>query len=152
MASQLHDTGEQFVLDYTFPGGVTKPTSLKVGLFDDSTDTLADSDDYGAITTEPTDGNYAQQTISFDGTGFSTAQPQGAGTAWQADSDVDIQFDVTNTTGSVDSYYVVVNYDASGDGTANDHLFWTGDLSQTYDLSNNDTLTLNSGGLGISLD
>lgn len=153
MTTQLHDTGEEFIIDYVFTGGATKPSNLTVGLYDDSTDSLTDSADYdgssGDITTEPSDGNYTPQTISFDSTGFSASDSSGD---WIADNDSTVTFDVTNTTGTVDSYFVLVNFDSddAGDGgTATDHLFWTGDLEQSRDLSQIDQLDVNT--VGVSL-
>lgn len=145
MATQLHDTGEQFIIEYVFTGGVSKPTNVSVGLYNDGTDGLSDSDDYGAITTEPSAGNYAQQTVTFDGTGFSAAQ---SGGDWQATNDSTVTFDVTNTSQTVDSYFVLVNYDTGGGGS--DHLFWTGDLEQSRDLSQIDQLDVNVVGLSLT--
>lgn len=150
MTTQLHDTGEEFILDYVFTGGATKPANVTVGLYDDSADTLADGDDIGSITTEPTSGNYARQSVSFDGTGFNTAD---SGGDWEATTANTVQFDVTNTTESVDSYFVLVNFDSddAGDGgTAADHLFWTGPLEQTRDLSQIDTLNVNVVGASLT--
>lgn len=149
MTTQLHDTGEEFIIDYVFPDGATKPANVDVGLYNDSTDTLADSDDYGDITTEPTSGNYAQQSVSFDSAGFSASD---SGGDWQATNDSTVTFDVTNTSATVDSYFVLINFDSddAGDGgTASDHLFWTGDLEQSRDLSQIDTLDVNT--IGVSL-
>lgn len=149
MATQLHDTGEEFIIDYVFTDGATKPANVDVGLYNDGTDSLADSDDLSAITTEPSSGNYARQSVSFDGTGFSAAD---SGGDWQATNDSTVTFDVTDSTQTVDSYFVVVNFDSddAGDaGTAADHLFWTGDLEQSRDLSQIDTLDVNT--IGTSL-
>lgn len=148
MATQLHQTGEQFYQEYTFTDGVTKPANVSVGLYHDATDTLADSDDYSAITSEPGSGNYAQQDVAFDSTGFSVTLTSGD---QQAETDSAVTFDVTNTTENVDAYFVLVNFD-DGSGTAADHLFWTGDLSQEYDLSNLDQLQIDAGGVGIALN
>jgi hypothetical protein len=149
MTTQLHDTGEEFIIDYVYTGGATKPANVDVGLYNDSTDTLADSDDIGAITTEPSGGNYVRQSVSFDGTGFNTSD---SGGDWQATNANTVTFDVTNTSATVDSYFVLVNFDSddAGDaGTAADHLFWTGDLEQSRDLSQIDTLDVNN--IGVSL-
>lgn len=149
MTTQLHNTGEEFVVDYVFDGSSTKPASLTVGLFNDGTDALSDASDYTDITTEPSDGNYAPQSVSFDSTGFSTEAVSGD---WQATNDNTVTFDTQNTTGTVDAYYVIVNFtsDEAGDTSASDHLFWTGDLEQSRDLSQIDTLDVNTVGISIT--
>lgn len=149
----LVDTGEEFNKKYIFEGSVTKPANLQVGLYDDSTDGIADADDVGAITTEPTDGNYVRQDVAFDGTGFTAAQPGGAGTPWQASTANSVTFDTTDTTGTVDHYFVVVSFQAEGEDSANNHLYWTGELSQSYDLANLDQLDIGtSPGVGLDQD
>lgn len=138
---QLHDTGEEYYQDKL--SGET----FDVGLYDDSTDALADSDDVGAITTEPSDGNYARQT----GVAFSSSDASGD---WRLSNDSTVQFDTTNTTGTVDSAFVVVNFaseDASDGGTATDHLLFTAKLDGGgVDLSNVDTFDLNTVALDLS--
>jgi hypothetical protein len=151
MATQLHDTGEEFVLDYLFADSSTKPATLTIGLYNDSTDQLTDSSDLGDITSEPATGNYVRQSIDFDGsaTGFGTADNSGS---WEATNEQTVIFDVETTTETVDSYFVIINYqsDDEGDTAAADHLFWTGALEQSRDLSQIDTLNLNK--VGVSLD
>lgn len=151
MTTQLHDTGEEFILDYLFADSVTKPASLTIGLFNDGTDQLLDSADIADITTEPETGNYARQTINFDGSldGFDTADNAGT---WEATNHDTVVFDVQVTSETVDSYFVLVNFqsDDKGDTAAENHLFWTGDLEQSRDLSQIDTLNLNK--IGVSLD
>jgi len=142
MANQLHDTGEEYYQDKL--DGET----FTIGLYDDATDGLTDDLDVGDITSEPSDGNYARQ----NGEPFSTAKQD---TDWTLTNDNQVSFNVTDTTGTVDSYFIVVNFDSddAGDGgTARDHLLATGALSQSYDLSNLDTLNLSAGGVGTSLD
>lgn len=148
MATQLHQTGEQFIQEYTFIDGVSKPANVQVGLYHDATDTLNDGDDYGAITSEPGSGNYGQQDVPFDTNGFNVTLDSGD---YQAETSGSVTFDVTNTTENVDAYFVIVNYD-DGSGSAADHLFWTGDLSQEYDLSNLDQLEIDAGGVALALD
>lgn len=166
MATQLHDTGERFLLENVFESDKAEsalPATVDVGLYHDGSvsgdttngDDLTDSSDIGDITTEPADGNYARQSVNLDSTGWTTTQPSGAGTPWRAAIDSDVVFDLTNTTGEVDAYFVVVNFDYDDSGTANDHLFWTGDLSQHYsDLSQNDQLTMSASddAVGVTLD
>ena len=141
MATGLHDTGEEYYQDEL------SGEQFDVGLFDDSTDNLVDSSDVADITTEPSDGNYTRQT----GITFSSADENGD---WTLTNDSQVSFDVTDTTGDVDSYFIVVNFDsddASDGGTPTDHLLATGSLSQSYALNNLDTLNLSAGGIGTSL-
>jgi len=141
MATGLHDTGEEYYQDEL------SGEQFDVGLFDDSTDNLVDSSDVSDITTEPSDGNYTRQT----GITFSSADENGD---WTLTNDSQVSFDVTDTTGDVDSYFIVVNFDSddAGDGgTPADHLLATGSLSQSYALNNLDTLNLSAGGIGTSL-
>lgn len=142
MAALLTDLGEEYVLE-TALSGVT----LTVGLYNDSTDSITDTEDLADITTEPSDGNYARQSgVTFD------LSDNGSGD-WQLDNDNQISFDVTNTTGTVDSYFIVANFQAddTGDGSATDHLIATGSLSQSRDLSQIDTLNLSAGTVGFSI-
>lgn len=141
MTTQLHDTGEEYYQDKL--SGET----FTIGLFNDSTDDLSDSSDLDAITTEPSNGNYSQQTSVT----FSSSDDSGD---WALTNDAEVSFDMTDTTGTVDAYFIIVNFDSddAGDGgTAQDHLFATGSLSQSYDLSNLDTLNLSADGIGTSL-
>lgn len=147
MATQLHDTGEEWIMDEAFGGG-TGAASVDVGLFNDGTDSLADSDDVSAITTEPGGSNYARQTIDL-GTNFTN---QDNGGDWESIMD-DVTFDTSDSNQSVDAYMVVVTFDSddAGDGgTAADHLLFTGSLDQTYDLSSVDSFTLSNSGISIN--
>lgn len=122
--------------------------TVDVGLYDDSVDGITDADDLGAITTEPGDGNYARQATEG-------VTAENIGGDWGIDNDTVITFDVTNTSGTVDSYFFVANFDSAeaGDaGTATDHLVVTGSLSQSYDLSNLDTLEISAGTAGVTVN
>jgi len=67
MTTQLHDTGEEFLIDAVFRSDtITKPTSVDVSLFNDNTDALSDSSDIGDITTEPSGAAFARQTATLD--------------------------------------------------------------------------------------
>jgi hypothetical protein len=142
MAAILTDLGEEWMVKTNLDS-----ESVDIGLYNDSTDSIGDSDDVGAITTEPSDGNYTRQT----GESLSAADISGD---WGVDNDNTVSFDVTNTTGTVDSYFFVANFQAddTGDGSANDHLVVTGSLSQSYDLSNVDQLDISSGTAGVTVN
>jgi len=142
MAAILTDLGEEYTLETALAG-----VSLTVGLYNDSTDAVSDTDDISDLTSEPSDGNYARQSDTFN------LSDNGSGN-WQLDNDNQLTFDVTNTTGTVDSYFIVANFQAddTGDGSATDHMIATGSLSQSRDLSQIDTLNVSAGTVGFSLD
>jgi hypothetical protein len=140
MAALLTDLGEEYVLE-TALSGVT----VTIGLYNDSTDSISDTDDLSAITTEPSDGNYARQTATIE-----LADVSGD---WTARTAAQVSFDVTSTTGTVDSYFIMVSFtaDDTGDSGDNDHLIATGALSQSRDLSQIDTLNIAAGSIGFSI-
>lgn len=141
MGQVLTDLGEEWMVKTNLDA-----ESVDVGLYNDSTDAVADTDDIANITTEPSDGNYARQS----GEALSALDSSGD---WGVDTDTTVVFDVTTTTGSVDSYFVVANFTAvdTSDGAPTDHLVFTGSLSQTYDLSNLDQLTISAGGVKVTV-
>lgn len=142
MSAILTKVGEEWLIKTN-----ADAASLDVGLYNDGTDAIGDGDDLAQITTEPGDGNYARQT----GVAFSASA---SGTDWQFDNDAQVSYDVANTTGSVDSYFIVANFLSAeaGDSVAQDHLIATGALSQSRDLTQIDTLNLAAGSVGASLE
>jgi len=144
MTTQLHDTGEEFIVDKVFTGG-NSVSSVSVGLYNDSTDALTDSDDVSAISTEPGGSNYGRQSASFE-MNFTNTNNSGD---WETQMD-DLVFDTSDSNQSVDAYFVVVNFNSDDTGTDADHLFFTGSLDQTYDLSSVDQFTLSNSGLSIN--
>lgn len=149
MAYNLHIYGEEFFWKLAFtPGEVSRPTNLKVILYDDSTDSLTETSDIGDVGTEPTDGNYQRQDIPFDVNTFTVIEENADAVADM----VDVIFDVINTTGDVDSWAVLGTFqsDRAGDSSANQHILFSGGLDQSYPLSKSDELTVENG--GISLD
>lgn len=148
MTTQLHDTGEEAILDDFFEESLTKPASVTVGLYNDGTDALSDSSDVGAITTEPAGSAYARQSASFGTTDFTNQDNAGDWESIIADQ----TFDTSDSSQSVDAYFIVINFtsDDTGDTSATDHLLFTGSLDQTYDLSNVDSFTLSGAGLSLT--
>lgn len=144
MAHVLTDLGEEYTLETAL-----EASSITVGLYHDTNNSpsIGEDSDVADINTEPSSGNYARQTDSF------TLQDN-ASNNWQAVNTNAMTFDVTNTTENVDSYFIIVNFQAddTGDGSAIDHLIVTGGLSQERDLSQIDTLEINANSLGFSLD
>ena len=128
----LHNHGEEFMQDLVISSGKT----FEIGLYNDSTDALGESADVGDITTEPAGSAYARQ--SDAASGFTASSQSGniqiAGTTQT--------FDVSDSTQTVDSVFVIVNYQSdvvSSDGSATDHLYYTNSLDQSYDLSQFDS-------------
>jgi hypothetical protein len=142
MASILTDLGEEYLIKNNLDGD-----SVDVGLYDDSVDAISDTNDLADITTEPGDGNYLRQdNILVEQGDFSGDHG--------VDNSNKITFDVSGTTGDVDSYFFEVSFQAedTGDSSANPHLILTGSLSQTYALSNVDTLEISANTAGVSVN
>ncbi len=143
---ELTQLGEEFLARKSFIEDLGTVTQVEVGLYNSATDTLGDTSDVGAITSEPADGNYVRQTFSFGNTDFSALLDSGDVTAFLANH----SFDVTDTTGTVDSYFIVVSFQSTvvnSEGAQNDHLLGFGDLEQSYDLSNIDQLDSQDAGV-----
>lgn len=139
MARLLNDLGEEYSVKTNLDA-----VSLTVGLYDDAAagatgDAISDTSDLAALTSEPSTGNYATQSAAM-----SAADISGN---WGIDNDAAITFDVTNTTGPVDSWYAQANFQAvdTADGAATNHLVCTGALSQEYDLGNLTSLEISTG-------
>jgi len=150
MTTQVHDTGEEFAVKDLFRIDLlTKPASVSIGLYNDATDALSDTSDIGDITTEPTGGSFSRQSASFDSADF-TVQDNANGNFEAVIADQ--TFDTSDSSQDVDAYFVVVNFQSSdtGDTSANDHLYFTGPLDQTYDLNSVDQFTLSGAGLEVT--
>lgn len=100
------DFGEEWAQKFAWRQDTlgTRDTTLEVLLYNQS-DSITDSDDVGAVTTEPTDGNYSRDTLTLDSTDISLSVTNGnleiSGTA---------TFDLTNTTGTYNAYMVVLDF------------------------------------------
>ncbi|MDB2225611.1 hypothetical protein PM023_13120 [Halorubrum ezzemoulense] len=125
----LHDEGELLVLDNAFSG-----RDVDVGLFDNTTDAIAEGDSYAAIGTEPDGDDYAVQSV----TGPTVTQDAGT-TSVEMGA---LSYNVSDATTSVN--YVYVRDSTSGD------LIFTNALDQSYDLGSIDTLDLSN--VGMELD
>lgn len=139
MSHVLTDLGEEWTLKTALEGA-----SISVGLYYDATDAVSEGDDL-PLSTEPSGGNYARQSASLTLADTSSD--------WAAKTSGDTVFDVSSTSGSVDSYFVVANFTANdtSDSSSTDHLVATGALSQTYSLGNLDQLTVTGGTIGWKL-
>lgn len=123
MAYGLSNYGKEEVFDTYFKGDETPPSSFDIVLYNDSTDTLTDSDTSDtAITSEPTGASYAAQSVNLDGTDMSGAQSGD----YYVITMKDVTFDVSDSTETVDSFAVL-------DGS---NVFGRGALDTSRDLSN----------------
>lgn len=154
MAHQLVDYGEEWLLKTD----VTGITGVNIGLYNDADsgadaggDSIGDTDDHGALASEPDTGaTYSRQT----GEPVTVEQISGD---WGFDNDNTLTFDTSGNTETVDSWFVTASFTASGDGSATEHLIATGPLSQAYDLSNVDSLEISAGdgtgsGVGVTVN
>jgi len=141
MTTQLHDTGEEYILDKLSGESVT------VGLFEDAVDALSDTSDLSDITTEPSGSAYSRLSTTV-----STAD--GSDGDWELRNDDEMVFDTSDSSRDVDAYFVVVNFqsDDTGDGSANDHLLYTGSFDDTLPLDVISEVVLQQGDIFLSLD
>lgn len=147
MSYGLSDYGEEFVIRKTFLENLGSVTSVEIGLYDDSTDNLSDSDDTGDITTEPSGSAYGKISKDFGTSAFTAQMPGTEVEAIIEDHDFDLSDD---DTGSVDSYFLTITFKAnvvSSDSAETTHLVARGALEQSYDLASVDTLNNNSAGV-----
>ena len=150
MGHQLTNLGEEFIIKEQWTEEVTKPTSVDIGLYDDTVDDPGDEDDL-PLSSEPDDGNYARQSIDFGDVDMEADLVSGDWQVEFSDNGSAISFDVGGTTGDVDSWFIVIEFEAAGDSSPTDHLAMTGALSQSYDLGGI-TGNLNVENTGGSLD
>jgi hypothetical protein len=133
----LSDFGEEYEHKYAFRQDLlgTRDTTVEVLLYDDSTDTIGDADDVSAVTTEPTDGNYARQTFTLDSTDVSITQEGG-----DIRAEATVTFDVDGTTGTVDASMCVVDFKSdvvNAETGQNPHHIYSATLDiGSQDLSN----------------
>jgi len=136
VSTGLHNVGEEWSQKTNFRQDLlTRDTTLDVLLFDDSVDGLTDSSDIGDITTEPTDGNYTRQTVTLDSADVSFSVVDG-----DLRAEAVLTFDVENTTGTVDSWGSVIEFQSdvvNSEASANPHLLATANFRDgSRDLSN----------------
>jgi len=128
----LVNLGEEELVKNGFDGD-----TLTVGVYNDSTDNLGDTNTVADITTEPTNSNYNPQTSVF-----SAVQISGD---WGVDNDSQLSFDFSDQTSSetVDTFYV-------SDGAGN--LYATVAMTQDRDIGSIDSLDVAAGDLEITVN
>jgi len=125
---------------------ITRDTTLEVLLFDDATDSLSDSSDVADITTEPTDGNYARQTVNLDNADVSLSISGG-----DLRAEATVTFDVDGTTGSVDAAATVLDFKSdivNSESSQNAHHIY----SATLDIGSVDLSQFTSLEVNVELD
>jgi len=134
--------GEEYVLTEQVDG-----VTLRVGLYNDSTDGISESSNYADVTSEPPNGNYA----TVDDT-FSAAKD---GSNWGISNDSEINYDFSDTTDDtveVDTAFVLANFQSEEAGTTDWHLIANPSLSQTRKIGSIDTLSIAAGDLKLNLE
>ena len=137
-----HDVGEEFKQKSIYRADtLSRPTTLDVLLYNDSTDNLSESSDIADITSEPSAGNYTRQSVSFDSSdlslsvdGSSNLQVEGS-----------VTFDTLDTGDTVDGYALVASFTSdvlNAETGSNDHIIASSTFGTT-DLSNFSDVTVN---------
>jgi len=137
-----HDAGEEFKQKSIYRADtLTRPTTLDVLLYNDSTDDLGEASDIGDITSEPAAGNYTRQSVSFDSTDLSLSV-DGSGNLKVEGS---VTFDTLDTGDTVDGYALVASFTSdvvNAETGSNDHIIASATFGTT-DLSNFSDVTVN---------
>lgn len=142
MVDLLTNIGEEYIVENNANG-----ETIIVGLYNDSSDALGETDNLNDITTEPAGAAYARQNDTV-----TTEQISGD---YGFDNDNVITFDTSDSSQTVDAVFVAVNFQSDtvgGDASPTDNLVGAGDLSQTRDLSDIDTVEIAAGDLDITLN
>lgn len=137
-----HDVGEEFKQKSIYRQDlISRPATLEVLLYNDATDSLSESSDVGDITTEPTTGNYARQTLSFDSSDLTLSVDGSA----DLQADGSVTFDTLDTGDTVDGYALVVSFQSdvvNSETSSNPHILGSATFGTT-DLSNFSDVTVN---------
>ena len=138
MSDLATNIGEEWYTDKSIDG-----TTVKVGLYNDSTDGLSDTSNVSDITTEPTGSAYSRQNSSI-----ATKQISGD---FGFDNISKLEFDVSDSDQTVDHAFIIVNFQSSveGQSSSNDNLVAIASLDQSRDLSGLSTLTISASDLQV---
>lgn len=139
MTTQVHNIGEEFMTK-VLAGDLSLPSTVDVLLFHDGEvsgdttngDDLGPDDDLGDITTEPDGASFARETASLDGdASWDLAQ---VGGDYEMELQATLSYDLSDSDNpdTLDAYGVVVEFEADGDGSPQDHLWWTDTLDDDY--------------------
>lgn len=142
MVDLLTDIGEEWYTENDV-GSFT----VTIGLYNDATDALTDSSTSSDITTEPSGSAYAPQSDTVTSTQISGN--------YGIQNDSLISFDTSDSSQTVDAGYIEVTFTSdtvAGDSGDTQHLVAAGDLTQSRDLSQIDTLEISAGELTVTVD
>lgn len=133
MAFGPTNAGKELLARDFGPEDVTKPANVAVGLYNDATDAIADTeyDPAAAVTTEPSGVSYARLTYAFNTTDMDALSE---GTGWVIDL-ADKNFDVSDSSQTVDAYFVLANFASEVAGSTGDWIVFRGALGETVALS-----------------
>jgi len=142
MTTQVHDIGEEFAIK-VLAGEVSLPPDVEVLLFHDGTDSLTADSDIEDINTEPDGASFERQVVDLDGDATWTLDQDAESDYFMEVTDP-VSFDLSDSDNpsDIDAMAIVVEFEADGDADAQDHLWWTADLDQSYDVSSVDTLNV----------
>ena len=131
MSDTITNVGKEYIFDEEQDGD-----TLTMLLYDQSTDELTQSDDLGDITTEPDDSEtYERQDTLISTTAVNSE--------YGFENDDEVEFDVSTNDETVDFGGYIAEFESSvaGDTEPEEHLIAFGELTETRDLSEFDTLT-----------
>lgn len=134
--------GEEYIITENIDGA-----TLRVGLYNDSTDDLGEGSNYADITTEPPNANYSTVDTTFDALNI--------GGNWGVENATAQTFDFSDTTDDtieVDTAFVLANFDSTEAGSTAWHLIANPSLSQSRKIGSIDTLEINAGDLELKLE
>jgi len=137
MTTGLLTTGELFVQRSSFKANdITRPPSVDILLYNDSTDSIADGDNLTDVTTEPGGSAYSRQSINLDGSAVTIQENVNGNVEFVLGN---ATFDVSDSSNTVNAYGIVANFDATllSEGVNGDNLIATGNLDTSQDLSTN---------------
>jgi len=138
----LLTVGEEYFVTESVDG-----STLRVGLYNDSTDDLDEGSTGSDITTEPDNDNYDPVEVTFSARNIDGN--------WGVENDTEIEFDFSdNVEGDeeVDTAYVEVNFDSTEAGSTGYHLIANPSLSQTRGIGSIDTLNIFEGDIELKLE
>lgn len=123
--------------------------SIIVGVYNDATDGLTDTsvDPSTEITTEPSNTNYARQTVAVSAA--ETAADQ-----WGVENDTSFSFDFSDQTASetVDAFFLLINFNSTEGGGTGDWIVGTAAMTQSRDIGSVDSIDVAAGDLEINFE
>jgi len=142
----ITDLGEEYLIKNGYDA-----ITVTVGVYLDDPgnggDDITESDDLGAITTEPTNTNYSTASTTLTATDLSGD--------WGVDNDTQFSFDFSDqsTPQDVDTFYIEFSFQASdsGDASATAHLIATVGMTQTRDIGIITSLDVAAGNISVTV-